>query len=49
MNATRLLTATTFLLAFGHSAVAQTAATTSSQFGVTATDPAGAVSRRTVS
>jgi hypothetical protein len=36
MNATRLLTATTFLLAFGHSAVAQTAATTSSQFGVTA-------------
>jgi hypothetical protein len=36
MNATRLLTATTFLLAFGHSAVAQTGATTPSQFGVTA-------------
>jgi hypothetical protein len=36
MNATRLLTATTFLLAFGHSAVAQTAAATPSQFGVTA-------------
>jgi hypothetical protein len=38
MNVTRLLTATTFLLTFGHSAVAQaqTGATTPSQFGVTA-------------